>query len=153
VLQDRKLLISCSATERVRLWDRYAGPIDQDAIKVEFFRKAHRRNPPFRFKVKLPPRNRVRVSIFKQKVWRGDTSCHIINIWWANVGALFMVTRYILLSFWHSADSHFSSKWPHSIKEMFQHFFFFFFVCSSDVDHNQRWKYLWFMYTTFLLEV
>jgi hypothetical protein len=63
VLQDRKLLTSCSVTERVRLWDRYAGPIDQDAIKVEFFRKAHRRNPPFRFKVKLPPRNRVRVSI------------------------------------------------------------------------------------------
>jgi hypothetical protein len=63
VLQDRKLLMSCSATERVRLWDRYAGPIDQDAIKVEFIRKAHRRNPPFRFKVKLPPRNRVRVSI------------------------------------------------------------------------------------------
>ncbi|XP_069683986.1 PHD finger protein 12 [Periplaneta americana] len=58
---DRKLLMSCSATERVKLWDRYAGPIDQDAIKVEFFRKAHRKHPPFRFKVKLPPRNRVRV--------------------------------------------------------------------------------------------
>jgi len=64
VLQDWKLLTSCSVTERVRLWDRYAGPIDQDAIKIEFFRKAHRRNPPFRFKVKLPPRNTVRVSIF-----------------------------------------------------------------------------------------
>lgn len=61
--------MSCSATERVRLWDRYAGPIDQDAIKVEFFRKAHRRNPPFRFKVKLAPRNRVRVSIFKVGEW------------------------------------------------------------------------------------
>ncbi|PNF41953.1 hypothetical protein B7P43_G14637 [Cryptotermes secundus] len=58
---DWKLLMSCSATERLKLWDRYAGPIDQDAVKVEFFRKSHRRNPPFRFKVKLPPRNRVRV--------------------------------------------------------------------------------------------
>lgn len=65
--------MSCGATERLKLWDRYAGPIDQDAVKVEFFRKSHRRNPPFRFKVKLPPRNRVRVSIFKEN-W-GDTFC------------------------------------------------------------------------------
>ncbi|KAK7866275.1 hypothetical protein R5R35_007109 [Gryllus longicercus] len=58
---DSSLLTSCSASERVRLWDRYSGPIDQDAIKVEFIRKAHRQNPPFRFKVRLPPRNTVRV--------------------------------------------------------------------------------------------
>lgn len=58
---DNNLLTSCSASERVRLWDKYSGPIDQDAIKVEFIRKAHRRNPPFRFKVRLPPRNTVRV--------------------------------------------------------------------------------------------
>ncbi|XP_068086806.1 PHD finger protein 12 [Anabrus simplex] len=58
---DKSLLTSCSATERVKLWDRYSGPIDQDAIKCEFIRKAHRRFPPFRYKVRLAPRNTVRV--------------------------------------------------------------------------------------------
>ena len=57
--------MSCSATERVKLWDRYAGPIDQDAVNVEFIRKAHNKNPPFRFKVTLPPRNTVRVSLLE----------------------------------------------------------------------------------------
>lgn len=55
-LQDSKLLTSISATERVKLWDQFTGPVDQDAIKLEFFRKVHRKNPPFRIKTKLPPR-------------------------------------------------------------------------------------------------
>ncbi|KAK6640697.1 hypothetical protein RUM44_012394 [Polyplax serrata] len=58
---DTKLLTSVSLTERVKLWEKYAGPIDQDAVKLEFIRKVRRKNPPFRFKVKLPPRNKIRV--------------------------------------------------------------------------------------------
>ncbi|KAK4877767.1 hypothetical protein RN001_010273 [Aquatica leii] len=58
---DCKLLTSVSATERVKLWDKFTGPVDQDAIKIEFFRKVHRKNPPFRIKVKLPPRCKVSI--------------------------------------------------------------------------------------------
>lgn len=60
-MQDEKLLTSLSVTQRVALWDKYTGPIDQDAIKTEFLQKARRQNPPFRFKVKLAPRNRAKV--------------------------------------------------------------------------------------------
>lgn len=45
--------------ERVKLWDKYTGPVDQEAIKLEFFRKISRKNPPFRVKVRLPRRNRA----------------------------------------------------------------------------------------------
>lgn len=48
-------------TERVKLWDKFTAPVDQEAIKLEFFRKIQRKNPPFRIKVRLPPRNRVLV--------------------------------------------------------------------------------------------
>ncbi|KAF5281676.1 hypothetical protein FQR65_LT14606 [Abscondita terminalis] len=58
---DCNLLSSVSATERVKLWDKFTGPVDQDAIKIEFFRKVHRKNPPFRIKVKLPSRCKVSV--------------------------------------------------------------------------------------------
>nr|XP_022920413.1 PHD finger protein 12 isoform X2 [Onthophagus taurus] len=58
---DSNLLTTISATERNRLWDLYNGPVDQDAIKVEFFRKIHSKNPPFRFKIKLPRRERATI--------------------------------------------------------------------------------------------
>ncbi|KAJ1524048.1 hypothetical protein ONE63_010588 [Megalurothrips usitatus] len=58
---DEKLLTSLSVTQRVALWDKYTGPVDQDTIKTEFLQKARRQNPPFRFKVKLAPRNRAKV--------------------------------------------------------------------------------------------
>ena len=48
-------------TQRVALWDKYTGPIDHDAVKTEFLQKARRQNPPFRYKVKLAPRNRAKV--------------------------------------------------------------------------------------------
>lgn len=57
------MLTSISATERIRLWDRFSGPVDQDAVKLEFFRKIHSKNPPFRIKVKLAPKNRVKVPL------------------------------------------------------------------------------------------
>ncbi|XP_046385896.1 PHD finger protein 12 [Ischnura elegans] len=58
---DEKLLTSCSVTERVKLWDKYSGPLDQDTIKLDFFRRAHRKNPPYRIKVRLGQRGRVKV--------------------------------------------------------------------------------------------
>jgi hypothetical protein len=58
---DSKLLTSISATERIKLWDKFNGPVDQDAIRLEFFRRIHNKNPPFRIKVKLPPKNKVKV--------------------------------------------------------------------------------------------
>ncbi|KAF5280728.1 hypothetical protein FQA39_LY18011 [Lamprigera yunnana] len=58
---DCKLLTSVSATERVKLWDKFTGPVDQDTIKIEFFRRIHQKNPPFRIKLKLG--NRCKVSV------------------------------------------------------------------------------------------
>lgn len=58
---DSTLLTSVSATERVKLWDRFTGPVDQDTVKLQFFRKVHRKNPPFRIKKALPPKNTVTV--------------------------------------------------------------------------------------------
>lgn len=43
----------------MKIWDKFTGPIDQDSVKLEFFRKIHRKNPPFRIKVPLPPKNTV----------------------------------------------------------------------------------------------
>lgn len=71
--QDTKLLTSISATERVKLWDRFTGPIDQDAVKLEFFRKIHRENPPFRYKVRLAPRNRSKIPPMVQYHYKKPT--------------------------------------------------------------------------------
>lgn len=60
-LIDWKLVQSISATERVRLWNRFIEPVDQDTVKAEFFRKVHAANPPFRFKRRLVQRMRVHV--------------------------------------------------------------------------------------------
>lgn len=64
------MLTSTSATERNRLWDKYKGPVDQDAIKLDFFRKVHRKNPPFRTKVKLGPRNKVKVPLMVKEHYK-----------------------------------------------------------------------------------
>lgn len=53
---DWKLVSSISATERVRLWDQFGGPVDQETIKADFLRRVHRKNPPFRIKLKPKPR-------------------------------------------------------------------------------------------------
>ncbi|XP_050300142.1 PHD finger protein 12 [Anthonomus grandis grandis] len=58
---DSNLLTSVSLSERVQLWDKFSTPVDQDAIKLEFFRKIRRKNPPFRIKQTLAPRRRVQV--------------------------------------------------------------------------------------------
>ncbi len=55
---------SVKLTERVKLWDQYCGPVSQDAVKVQFLKKIHRENPPFRIKVKHPRKNTVKVGVF-----------------------------------------------------------------------------------------
>ena len=52
--QDEKLLPSSAITERVRLYDKYCGPVDQHAVKISFLNKIHRKHPPFRTKVVYP---------------------------------------------------------------------------------------------------
>lgn len=58
---DQRLLTSVSLTERVKLWDKYSGPLSQDAVKIEFLKKIHRKNPPFRYKMKLQSRKKIQV--------------------------------------------------------------------------------------------
>lgn len=64
------MLTSISATERVKLWDRFTGPVDQQAVKLEFFRKVHRKNPPFRVKLRLSTKNRVQVPAMVKHHYR-----------------------------------------------------------------------------------
>lgn len=52
---------SVSATERIKLWNQFNANMDQDTVKNEFFRKVHRRNPPFRVRQKPKIRDRVEV--------------------------------------------------------------------------------------------
>ncbi|KAM3956797.1 uncharacterized protein ACR2FA_009239 [Aphomia sociella] len=58
---DWKLVNSISATERVALWEKFSGPVDQHAIKVDFIRRARNPHPPFRLRVPAGVRGRVRV--------------------------------------------------------------------------------------------
>lgn len=53
---------STSLTERVKIWDKFANePVDQHAIKLEFFRRVYQKNPPFRYKVRVTPKNRAKI--------------------------------------------------------------------------------------------
>lgn len=56
---DWNLVTSASATQRLKLWNKYSGPIDHETIKLEFFRRVHCKNPPFRVKTKTLPRKRT----------------------------------------------------------------------------------------------
>lgn len=51
------MVTSISATERVKLWNHFSGPMDHETIKSEFFRKIHCKNPPFRYKLKPKSRH------------------------------------------------------------------------------------------------
>ncbi|XP_072931408.1 PHD finger protein 12-like isoform X2 [Epargyreus clarus] len=64
---DWNMVNSISVTERVALWDKFSGPIDQHAIKVDFLRRARRNNPAFRVKVPAPERGRVLVPPMVQQ--------------------------------------------------------------------------------------
>ncbi|KAG4078348.1 hypothetical protein HA402_013058 [Bradysia odoriphaga] len=58
---DWKLVSSVSATERIKLWNRFSGPLDHETVKAEFLRKSHCKNPPFRYKIKSAPKERIQV--------------------------------------------------------------------------------------------
>ncbi|KAL7287840.1 hypothetical protein TKK_0017909 [Trichogramma kaykai] len=59
---DEHLLTSCAASERIKLWDKYANQkIDQNAVKLQFIKKAHAVNPLFRIKVQRNQKGRVKV--------------------------------------------------------------------------------------------
>ncbi|XP_004524939.1 PHD finger protein 12 [Ceratitis capitata] len=58
---DNHLVNSISATERVRLWDKFAQPFDHETVKMEFFRRVHMRNPPFRIKVQRKSRETIEI--------------------------------------------------------------------------------------------
>lgn len=51
------MVTSISATERIKLWNRFNTCIDHETVKTEFMRRVHRKNPPFRFKLKPKQRN------------------------------------------------------------------------------------------------
>ncbi|XP_039752689.1 PHD finger protein 12 [Pararge aegeria] len=56
---DWKVVRSISATERAALWERFSGPVDQHAVKVDFIRRARNPRPAFRVKVPVGMRGRV----------------------------------------------------------------------------------------------
>lgn len=58
---DSTLLTSHSLSERVKLWDKFSSPLDQDTVRLGFLQRCHRQNPPFRYKVKRALRSRIRV--------------------------------------------------------------------------------------------
>uniref|UniRef100_A0A1B0FKX6 PHD finger protein 12 n=1 Tax=Glossina morsitans morsitans TaxID=37546 RepID=A0A1B0FKX6_GLOMM len=58
---DNNLLTSISATERVRLWDKFSQPFDHEAVKMAFFRRVHMQNPPFRIKVPIKSRETIEI--------------------------------------------------------------------------------------------
>nr|KAG5713321.1 hypothetical protein BaRGS_007848 [Batillaria attramentaria] len=58
---DEYMVRTNSLSERVKLWDKYNGMVDQDSIKLRFLAKGHRKDPPFRIRVPLPPRKTVKV--------------------------------------------------------------------------------------------
>lgn len=59
--KDWNLVQSSSATERIKIWNEYKTPMDHEVVKLEFFRKVHTKNPPFRIKSKPKKRNEVEV--------------------------------------------------------------------------------------------
>lgn len=58
---DEYMVRTNSLAERVKLWDKYNGMVDQDAVKLRFLAKGHRKHPPFRVRVPMPARKTVRV--------------------------------------------------------------------------------------------
>jgi len=58
---ESQLLTDSRLTERVKLWSFMQHPIDQEAVKINFLRKVHRKDPPFRRKVMLPGLPRIKV--------------------------------------------------------------------------------------------
>lgn len=58
---DSTLLTSSRLTERLKLWNKFSGPIDQDVVKLNFLKRVHCKHPPFRRKVRIKNENLVEV--------------------------------------------------------------------------------------------
>lgn len=58
---EEKILKTDRLTERVMLLEKFCGPVDQQAVRLDFLRKVHRRHPPFR--MKLRHSNRLTISV------------------------------------------------------------------------------------------
>lgn len=56
---EQKLLDSVSLTKRIKLWDKFSGRFCNEAIKVDFLKKIHRKNPPYRCKILMPTQQQV----------------------------------------------------------------------------------------------
>ncbi|KAF6040953.1 hypothetical protein EB796_000739 [Bugula neritina] len=59
--QDEKLLASSSVTEKIKLYDRYCGAVDQHTVKMAFLKKVHQQHPPFRTKTVAARRETIEV--------------------------------------------------------------------------------------------
>lgn len=59
---DQNLLQTCNATDRLKLWDQFANRrIDPHAVKLEFLKKAYATNPPFRVKLGINGKTKIKV--------------------------------------------------------------------------------------------
>ncbi|KAF2358486.1 PHD finger protein 12 MRG binding domain [Trinorchestia longiramus] len=58
---DEHRLTSCRVSERVKLWDKCRGLVDQVAVQRSFFNLVHRKRPPSRYKIKRALRKAIRV--------------------------------------------------------------------------------------------
>ena len=72
-LQDEKLVQSVSLTERVKLWDKFDDRVNHHAVKMEFLKKAHRKDPPFRIKYRHPRRRTSTVCFFVNQSCNKET--------------------------------------------------------------------------------
>ena len=81
ILQDEKLVQTVSLTERVKLWDKFDDRINHHAVKMEFLKKAHRKDPPFRIKYRHPRRraSTVCILIMLERLCLLVISIHPIN--------------------------------------------------------------------------
>jgi len=55
------LLASSSVTEKIKLYDKYCGAVDQHTVKMAFLKKVHRQHPPFRMKTIAARRETIEV--------------------------------------------------------------------------------------------
>ncbi|XP_016937069.1 PHD finger protein 12 [Drosophila suzukii] len=58
---DANMTNSISATERVRLWNRFHQPLDHENVKLEFFRRVNTRHPPYRTRTNVSARAHIEV--------------------------------------------------------------------------------------------
>ncbi|XP_018011324.1 PHD finger protein 12-like [Hyalella azteca] len=58
---DEHRVTTCCVSERVRLWERCRGLVDQAAVQRSFFNIIHRKRPPSRYKIRKALRKTIRV--------------------------------------------------------------------------------------------